>query len=207
MSSKSTITLDHEQNILYDRVNSGLKNLHALYYIPEGLYFLAQKIRNEENKKLKTSEAFSALTREPVLIANIFSWFSSSLVSYLRLVALVKLCNKKGWNSNDVAQNREEVKKACKDYVESVIPEILAWRNKIAAHLAITDPWHDDNIATLEFSAMNAVVYMRPYYKIGIKWGTQDQQSDVPEWALTESFEKLTPRFWPNRQVPILDYK
>lgn len=197
-------TLDYQLNIIYDSAKSNLKNLHALSYIPDGLYFLAKNIRDEEIKKFQTNEAFSFLTRESILVANIFSWFSISLVNYLRLVALVDLCNNKGWASSDIKENRQSTKDACGEYVKSVVPEILLWRNKIGAHFAITDPWYDDNIATLEFSVMNSIIFSKPYYKIGIVWGTQSTKSDIPQWSLTEIFEKLAPRFWPDKKLDVI---
>lgn len=137
-----------------------------------------------------------------------FNWFSVTLVNYLRLVALVDLMNQRGWKSNDLTDpiNRGEIKKWCGDFVKDAIPEIYLWRNKVSAHFAVTDPFHGDNLGTLEQSIMNPVSYHSPYFYVGeMKWNTSGSQSQLSSWALTKTYEDLKSRFWPEMVLSPID--
>lgn len=130
-----------------------------------------------------------------------FNWFSVTLVNYLRLVALVDLMAKNSWRSVALADpgNRSLIKKHCTDYVRGVVPEIYKWRNKVSAHFAATDPFSDDTLGTLEQSIMNPISYKYPYYFVGLlQWNTGGSASELPTWALTETYQGLAQRFWPD---------
>jgi hypothetical protein len=140
----------------------------------------------------------------PLIIPCAFNWFSVTLVNYLRLVALVDLMNQKHWKSQDIVDeaNRETIKPFCTDYVRTAVPDIYRWRNKVAAHFAATDPFRNDSLGTIEQSIMDPVSYISPYFRVGsLKWNTEDTASDLPDWALTETFEQLQPRFWNKRFI------
>lgn len=126
-------------------------------------------------------------------------------MSYLRLVGLVELAEKRGWGRVDLEdrKNQKDISKHCKDYSEMVCPEIYHWRNKVGAHMAITDPYKDDNLGALEFSAMSNITYRSPYYwAADMQWSTKGGSSNFPRWSLTETFERLTPRLWPEKKIP-----
>ncbi|WP_341708204.1 hypothetical protein [Halopseudomonas sp.] len=147
----------------------------------------------------------------PALVPCAFNWFSVTLVNYLRLVGLVQLMNINGWKSSALAdpENRSAIKAHCTSFVKSAVPEVYLWRNKVAAHFAATDPFHDDNLGTLEQSIMNPVTYKFPHYYVGVlKWNTAGETSQLPSWALTKVYEDLSARFWPEiklKQVPGAD--
>ena len=135
------------------------------------------------------------------LVTCCFGWFSVSLASYLRLIALVRLIHENTWTSSDIRQkaNRSKIKKACIEYVKQTVPAVYTWRNKIAAHPALTDPFRDDNLGTLEMSVMKPVMYQNSYFRAAaLSWGVGDEVSSIEDWALTEEFERLAPRLWPN---------
>jgi hypothetical protein len=142
----------------------------------------------------------------PDIVPCAFNWFAVTLVSYMRLVALVQLMQTEGWKSEDlaVAAHRTEIRDHCSAYAEKHAPEVYKWRNKVAAHFAATDPRWDDNLSTLEQSAMSMVEFQYPYYWVGLgKWSAQrDERSALPDWALTKVYEDLGQRFWPNVQLP-----
>ncbi len=182
-----------------------ISNMQALNYLPIGLHTLAAKVRNMEidvinkNGGVPTILMVSGFADNGIL-ACCFNWFAVSIVNYLRLISLVDLMNKNNWKSNDIAhqENHKEVKDYCREYVREVIPEIYRWRNKVAAHFAITDPFNNDNLGTLESSIMNPVSYHCPYFESGlISLVTNNQKSELPVWSLSKTFEILIPRFWP----------
>lgn len=103
--------------------------------------------------------------------------------------------SQQGWQDKaEVAypENRKLIKVHCRDYVSEVAPEVLRWRNKAAAHFAITDPFDEDSVATLLHSAMAMVAYSRPYFTTEVRFGP----SELPGWGLTEVFESLRERLW-----------
>ena len=81
------------------------------------------------------------------------------------------------------------------------------WRNKIAAHRAAVDP-QDDNLTTLTFSTMPAVTYQSPLYGVGYLklFMGRGGELDIEAWALTQKYEALAPRCWPERRLPKLDW-
>ncbi len=143
----------------------------------------------------------------PPLVPCAFNWFSVTLVNYLRLVGLVELMNANHWKSSDLADpaNRSTIKFHCTNFVKAAVPDVHLWRNKVAAHFAATDPFHDDNLGTLERSIVNPVTYKYPYYHVGIwQWSTGGETAQLPTWALTKVYEDLSARFWrENKLKPI----
>jgi hypothetical protein len=99
---------------------------------------------------------------------------------------------------------------ACKEYIKSVdeIRDVVTWRNKVAAHFAITDPHEEDNPMTLETSIMYPVSYDAGRFRVG-SWvpgvtyqdGTK-HESEIPPWSLTEVHEKVSARYWPGFEYP-----
>jgi hypothetical protein len=201
----STVVLDKVDNLIVDFSSFPIGNLHALEYLPRGMHLLADSVRRQEIalRQQPGGEHLVLCISPPFaeLITNWFGWFSISLVSYLRLIRLLALMAEKGWTTNDLrnAANRNAIKSICTAYIMSVAPAIYRWRNKIAAHPAFTDPFVGDTIGTLELSIMVPVSFRAPYYRAGtIQWNTGGESSDLEEWALTQTFENLSQRFWPN---------
>lgn len=205
----SKLVLDSIERIEMDTESPPLNNYHALGYLPVGLHSLALTVRNEELDVRKEPGGAPALMiagfPNDAQIACCFNWFSTSIVNYLRLVGLIDIMNQRGWNSQDLQddKNRKKITNHCVSYVKRVVPEIYKWRNKIAAHFAITDPSSKDNLGTLEYSIMNPIMYLKPYFVAGgFAWSIRGQKSQLEKWALTQTFENLTERLWPDRQLP-----
>ncbi len=204
------IVLDHENNIVLDPKNPPFNNYQAFEQNYLGLKILADSVREEERKMHrdeppggKTVLLMFSRKISPIVYCA-FNWFSATVVNYLRLVALVDLMNRNSWKSAELAtpSNREQIKGWCGDYVQNAIPDIYVWRNKVSAHFAATDPFRDDNMGTLEQSIMNPVSYRSPYFYVGLfKWNTAGTQSQLPSWALTETYECLSGRFWPEMKL------
>lgn len=202
------VILDTVRQIEFDSSNPPLSNLHALSYLPKGIISIANEIHRFEEHMEDGSflPPGADLIIAPTMvrfeiIACWFSWYCVSLHNYLRLVALVELVNREHWSITDVSdpENSKKIKNHCTKYVEEVIPEIHRWRNKIAAHFAITAPFNGDNQALLEFSAMNNITYSKPHFYAGaIQYNSEGTASDLPKWSVTETFLTLAPRLWPH---------
>lgn len=138
------IVLDHERNITVNPMTFTFPNMHALDYLPYGICQLATNVRHEEiafnqNQPIPGSNvhAFGSMG---LRYASYFNWFCSSLTNYLRLVGFVELVTQRQWSGRDVTANMGRVKSHCSEYVKDVVPDIVRWRNKIAAHSALTAP-------------------------------------------------------------------
>lgn len=204
------IVLDSINGISLDTSNPPFDNYQAFQSSHAGLRTLAGLVREFECKYIASDPyaahvAIHISSKVPNLVPCAFNWFSTTLVNYLRLVALVELMNQKSWKSTDIVEpaNAQAIKNHCRSYVSTVVPEVYLWRNKVAAHFAATDPFRDDNLGTLEHSIMNPVSFNYPYYYVGImKKVVGTAESELPNWALTETYERLAPRFWPEMQLP-----
>jgi len=80
----------------------------------------------------------------------------------------------------------------------------------VFGHFAITDPRQEDNIATLDMSVIFPVTFENGFYVVGgltlMKGNTSGSHtSQLPHWSLTNVFETLTPRFWPDFVIPTVE--
>jgi hypothetical protein len=196
--------IDYKNNIEIDFENSPVNNIqHVLQYTADGIVFLVNIVKNEEDKKANTllgEAVFHGLSNNEStrLLANYFNWFAISVVNYIRLVGLLDIMVKNNWGTKDINSNSEEIRSHCNKYLKEVAPEIYNWRNKIAAHFAITDP-KNDNVGTLEFSVLNPISFRKPHYYVGtLQFIASEESSSMQEWSLVDIFEnRLIPRYWP----------
>ena len=90
-----------------------------------------------------------------------------------------------------------------KAYVKSVMPRLLNYRHKVAAHLAITDP-RKDNEADLIASVMTHIIYVRGRFcaasltPIVKNNNNEIKVSKDISWSLTLAHERLVKRYWPD---------
>jgi hypothetical protein len=198
------ITLDYVNDIVLVPEFSTIKNCHALNNLKVGLWSLASTVRLEEVRKFTSPVKFAInFDGRDDLIACYFHWFATSLVNYVRLVGFIDFLNKKRWavESLQDRERKSQVKVSCKSYIDGIseVQRVLKWRNKIAAHFAATDPWEQDNISTLQDSIQHPITYSRPYYYANLHvFGLGEGESAIPEWSLTETFESLSSRYWPD---------
>lgn len=206
----SPIILDHALGVSIDPANAPFENYQAFSSSYEGLKTLAFTVRDIERRYVASDPhaehvVLHMSSRVPSIVPCAFNWFSVTLVNYLRLVGLVQLMNSNGWKSSALADpvNRTTIKSHCTAYVKAAVPEVFGWRNKVAAHFAATDPFHDDNLGTLEHSLMSMVEFQYPHYHVGLgKWSIGSDVSQLPNWALTKIYEDLSARYWPEIQLP-----
>jgi hypothetical protein len=219
----ATLVLDHKEGISIDMNAPPIPNPHALNYLPSGLNVLATSMRVEENRVIEWNrtkydispeQLFNSISMMGIVGADnplcicLFHWFSVSLTNYLRLVALVDYYQTNKISQSDIKtkKQREHVKKYCDEYSMRVCPHILRWRNKIGAHMAITSPFESDSQGTLEMSTMNSISHEKLRVFTGsFTWVGNGQSADLPKWSLTEEYESLTERLWPQYSIPELN--
>ncbi len=199
MCDNKIIVLDHYENIILDPQRPPLNNLHALNFMPQGLYALALTILKQEEKHAHGYQ-MKWFSKIPHIVPNAFHWFSISLVNYVRLVGLIHVMQQNKWTSVDLLdqQKKNVIKTYCNKYIEVVIPDVNTWRNKVSAHFAATDPYKDDNLGTLEDSVMLNVGVSDERFKTStLSLVIGGKTSELPQWSVTETFELLINRYWP----------
>lgn len=201
----SKIQIDYIDNIYFDTNSPIVKNFHSIDIIKDGLIFLYSNVKNEENKRNLTNlkNCFQPWISDEntSIITNSFDWFSINLVNYVRLIALIDKCNKKKWNVTDLVSNKDEIKKYSNNYIKRIIPEISLYRRKVSGHPALCDPMNE-NIALLEYTVMLRISWKKQrFYTGSFDWCKGDIKSGLKEWSLTEKFEKLKERFWPDMNM------
>ena len=185
----------------------------ALMQLKQGLILLYNNVKCVELQKYNLGKNTITFGNDPSLPpefkANLpcfFHWFGTSLCNYARLVGFVVSQETGKITINDLQSNpeRKKIKDACDVYMHglSELTEVLKWRNKVAAHFALTDPRKDDNIATMEASIIYPVGYKDDRFRTAtldfVKFeGNTSQSAEIPSWSLTETFELLINRFWP----------
>lgn len=212
--STNKIILDHIDNIYIDQTFP-IKNLHALNYTAEGIHALAHIVRQEEinffiEEKGTPPDIMMMGLKNQNILMNHFNWFSISIINYVRLVGFIDIVNKNSFTREQIIEtdNHRLIKNYCKEYIKNVIPEIYTYRNKLSAHYSLTDPFRDDNIATLESSVMNSIVYRDYHYEGGgLIWGAGEDLTEIKPWKLTQIYEDLCIRYWPSIRLPKLPNK
>lgn len=141
-----------------------------------------------------------------IVLPSYFHWFGNSLINYSRLTGYI-IGRENGEILDEDIQfepQRKKIKNYCDSYVKSIpeLIEVLKWRNKVSAHFALTDPRNEDNIATMNSSIIFPINFINNRFRTtgGIYGITCENnltfESEIPNWSITEVFEKLNDRFW-----------
>jgi hypothetical protein len=219
----ATLILDAIESIEV-RERDHFNEVRALHTLRRRLWGLANSVNNREAPYREMANKMTYVvfgadvngpTRDIDMVACFFHWFGVSLCNYARLVGFIRGLQKGEFTRADLSDETKTkdrvIKKSIDAYVQK-IPElepVLIWRNKVLAHFAITDPLKGDNIATLDMSVVFPVSYVAPHYVAGWFQMTQSNSSgthasELPEWSVTEVYEKIAPRFWPGLKAGVL---
>ena len=208
------VFIDHVDNI---QVSAEVhhNNLSVLRSLDIGMFHLAGFVRQREVEALerygrdKVRGFFDFGNDLELMLSCIFDWFSISLVSYMRTIQLMHLMEINSWDLEDLKRKSAQQKlyDASDVYIRKIAPEVLEWRNKIGAHRVATDP-RSDSLALLTYSTLPTVGYQSPYYSVGHFRLTLGDGSSVAfkEWSLTQKYEELAPRYWPETKLTELDW-
>ncbi len=189
--------LDHIDNLVLSDENAKQHEYatEALARLADGLFWIDQDVTRIEKytrdrarkKDIQIAASGGILENTPLgRLSCQFQWYAVSAYNYAQLV---------GWLVySDTVQ--------AKAYINRVMPNIAKYRNKVAAHFAITDPRKDDNVATLSASVMTYIVYAKGRFYAGsisprTIEGKEIEESNIPAWSLTIAHQQLIERFWP----------
>lgn len=118
----------------------------------------------------------------------LFQWYSVSACNYVELV---------GW----LCQQEKLQNRTPRQYVDSVIPNVLWFRDKIAAHFARARQDSRDTEADRVVSVLYQVGYddgrfCAPIWKISLRRkGMKSKSSSEVPWSITETHEALIQRY------------
>lgn len=194
-------------------LQAGLDDIYQKTKIYEFLFL--QKYEKESGKRNLQGWGLDFLNfpgNEARLIPCYFHWFGTSMVNYVRLVGFLDGVASKSFSREDLESEKgcEKVKLYCDEYVRGVkeLAAVLVWRNKIAAHFAITDPKSRgkgrDNLALLNLATMFPVGFSDGRFIVGQVGHSRMDKAGVthsaklPLWSLTHVYETLRERFFSN---------
>ena len=125
------------------------------------------------------------------MLACLYEWYAVSACQYARIVGMI------------AHQGKRKCGEKVTRYVKSVMPEILEYRNKVAAHYAWTMDDSRDNDAERLASVLPPISFVdRAFYAGAWKvtrtsGGKPSDSSELKPWNVTEQHCLLRDRYWP----------
>ena len=196
--------LDHIEQMALPDPSRFSNEIQTLRSLAVGLGFLNHQVLAIENKvreSISPNVRVFSYGNEPRfawvpkdLIVCAFHWYAVSARNYVGLV---------GWLAKQVCPARPEPA----DYAKAVIPVVVAYRHKVAAHFGKVFPRKDDTAATLDASVLPSVAFQDDSFYAGA-WTVTKSVKGVPSsspdlcWSLTKTHAELTKRYWPTEAEP-----
>lgn len=124
------------------------------------------------------------------LLTCAFHWYAVSACNYVRLVGAI-------------AYRQDATRPLPPKYVESVIPEVLGFRDKVAAHFAWATQHKMDNEAERMGSVMPPLTFEDDSFFVGgmtlhvRKGGKSSTSKTIAPWSITKVHERLRQRYHP----------
>lgn len=186
--------------------------LNTLKVLEHGIIVLVNNVWTREQKDRPADLnvrhfIFAPDTSDIQMVTCVFHWFALSVCNYARMVGFIRGLELKEFSRSDLLDksNFKDISEKIGIYVNG-IPElkpVVLYRNKIAGHFAITAPHRDDNIATLNLSAMPHIVqdggkYIAGGMALGVGNSAGFRSSEITPWSLTDVFQSMLPRYWPD---------
>jgi hypothetical protein len=124
----------------------------------------------------------------PLLVCG-FHWYAISACQYARLVGAI-------------AYRQDKSRPLPPHYVRAVIPEVLAFRDKVAAHFAWSTEHSQDNDAERLASILPPLTFVDDSFYVGVMTvgltseGKQISSSAITPWSISKVHERLRARYW-----------
>jgi hypothetical protein len=125
------------------------------------------------------------------LLTCAFHWYALSAYQYALIVGAI-------------AHKQDSSRPIPPAYVKSVMPEVLAYRDKVAAHVAWAKNNSKDNDAERLASVLPPLTYVDDSFQVGTQTVMLQQQGKVSDsralqpWSICKVHEKLRKRYWPD---------
>jgi hypothetical protein len=207
MDNEEQITiLDYIDNITVpgDVFSEPANEFWALICLRQGLDFLYQQVvrldeitksrLNPEGKMKYISWGNVPGTEDlpkPLLTCS-FHWYAVSACQYVRTVGAI-------------AYKQDNTRPIPPKYVEAVIPDVLAFRDKVAAHFAWTSKHSQDNDAERLASIIPPLAFVEDSWHIGMmqvsksKAGKLSTSGSLKPWSISKVHLEMAKRYWPQQ--------
>lgn len=128
------------------------------------------------------------------LLTCVFQWYAISSCQYVRTIGTI-------------AYRQGKSRSTSLKYLNSVIPEVKAYRDKVAAHFAwLTKSDHDNNAERLA-SIIPQVSFDRDSFYVGaftISLGSRGKMTtskEIKPWSIVKIHKILQERYWPEEII------
>jgi hypothetical protein len=203
MTDELTTTLDYIDNITVkgNPFAEPANEYYALLYLKTGLDFLyrqAEKCDQIALKQLDPKKQYFSFGNSPLLtgipyklLTCAFHWYSISACQYVRTVGAISYLQ-------DNSRPRPP------GYTKSVIPEVLAFRDKVSAHFAWSSQHEQDNEAERLASIIPQVVWCKDTFQVQVfiisktSSGKSSNSKIMQPWSITKIHQRLRERYWPD---------
>ncbi len=201
---KPVTILDHIDNIAVpgDVFREPANEFWALICLRDGMEFLyhqaqtcdqavRQQVNPEGNLRFSGGGNLPSFSQIPkTLLTCAFHWYAISACQYVKTVGAI-------------AHKLDASRPLPKEYAQTIIPEVVAFRNKVAAHFAWTTKNKHDNDAERLASILPPLVFTDDSFFVGAmrvtrrRAGTVTHSDAIQPWSLCKVHESLRDRYWP----------
>lgn len=201
----NTVTvLDHIDNITVPGkvFHEPANEYWALVCMRHGMEFLyhqahrcdqlaKEQVKPDDDVRFSGSGSFPAFNQIPqALLTCGFHWYAISACQYVRTVGAI-------------ARKHDPNRPLPNEYAESVVPEIIAFRDKVAAHFAWATKNKRDNDAERLASILPPLRFNHDSFYVGDltvamrRGGRASDSQAIQPWSLCKAHESLRERYWP----------
>lgn len=173
---------------------------YALLCLRTGLEFLNRQVEKYDwiaLKQLDPNKQYFSFGNSPLLtgipyqlLTCAFHWYSISACQYVRTVGAI-------------AYSQDNSRPLPPEYTKSVIPEVLAFRDKVAAHFAWSSKHSKDNEAERLASIIPQVSFSKDTFQVQaltvskVSRGKSSDSKVMHPWSITKIHQRLRERYWP----------
>jgi len=203
MATDNTV-LDHFDGIIVpgDPFRQPANEYWALVCLKQGMDLLynqaldydqiiAQRVNPDGDLDVFFSGNFPGMEQVPTpLLTCAFHWYVISACQYVRTVGAI-------------AHKFDPTRPIPPEYAKTVIPEVIAFRDKVAAHFSWTTQNRRDSDAERLASILPPLSYFNDSLHVGgmtltvTRGGKASTSSAIQPWSLCRVHEKLSNRYWP----------
>ena len=178
----------------------------ALFCLWQGLEFLniqaahsddvvKQQLNPDGKIRIAASGNLPVLHQIPQqLLTCAFLWYSVTACQYVRAVGAIACRN-------------DESRPKPIDYVRYVIPEVLAYRDKVGAHFAWSTQNTKDSDSERLASIIPQLTFINDSFHVGALTvyrrcgGKASNSETIKPWNICEVHKRLRKRYWPDQQA------
>lgn len=125
------------------------------------------------------------------LLTCAFHWYAISACQYVRTVGAI-------------AYRNDRTRPLPPSYVSKVIPDVLAFRDKVAAHFAWSTQHSKDNDADRLASVLPSLTFVDDSFHVGAwsvdmgRAGKESSSQSMVPWSICKVHERFRTRYWPS---------